>query len=595
MGGYSTNCPGAIEIRNAKEAIVTYQNGKTVPKFVTPFEGSWKDRDRGHLWFEAFDITFPKYYPELVERYKKGWRDGQGNYYKNIHHVPAKKISVTCKDGTRHHVECKDTPHIKHNMNGYTTFCLNKAVPASTPAYLGIPSENASHYEDLKKDWSGLGSTWANKTNTFNSEYFLGEKRDPNEWNDYKWNQTEPTLATYAVCTEKDVSKCPSKNKHRQVIQKMTDTHAKFDYITKCPHPVHIMRTDFDKEAPFVSYLNENDNGYWEIDMAMQCGETEVHIGPSKYITRKEIPAGAWVTRCMAEPLKGCPQHLGVPEKYKNVYPNKYWANFGDANFGAWRRKDEKFGVHYARRYGQTFLVCTEKDVTDCPTLQQHRTSVQAHLDTNHQAVKTCEFPVHIRNTDNEYWKWELFIPHRDQHNPDYLQQLREDENPLDHTDHTGWNDRTIVFVPGENLIQQENGYITKCLLEKPENYVSHIGYDWGTKYGNIDTNWANAYTNKYDIFQSSYQICYEPNVEDCPSIEDQRYDRKALELKASGYKCDGEETYLCCDGDEFEDLTCDPCWQCCEWKDAVEFSEGKIKVKPCPAHCNCDGNSPNV
>ena len=88
-------------------------------------------------------------------------------------------------------------------------------------------------------------------------------------------------------------------------------------------------------------------------------------------------------------------------------------------------------------------------------------------------------------------------------------------------------------------------------------------------------------------MYNSSYQICYEQDVEDCPSIEDQR---KALEYKGQvTVYCDAE-TYLCCDGDKVEDLTCDPCSECCEWKDAVEFSEeGKIKVKPCPAHCNCD------
>ena len=191
-----------------------------------------------------------------------------------------------------------------------------------------------------------------------------------------------------------------------------------------------------------------------------------------------------------------------------------------------------------------------------------------------------------------------LFIPHRDQHNPDYLQQLREDEHRTTYTLDHSYNDSTIVFVPGENdLTQQENGYITKCLLEKPEDYVHHIGNKWGTNYGNRDTNWANT----IELFNrdSTYQICYEPNVEDCPSIDDQRNDRKALHIEMGFpmfengeyiFKCYGEDRYLCCDGDNVKDLTCDPCSECCEYKDAVEYKDGKVRpLHICPTHCNCD------
>ena len=74
MGGHSTNCPDTIEIKHAKEAIVTYQNGKTERKVYTPLPNDdiFKDKDRGHIWFEAQDIPFQKYYPELVEIHKRG-------------------------------------------------------------------------------------------------------------------------------------------------------------------------------------------------------------------------------------------------------------------------------------------------------------------------------------------------------------------------------------------------------------------------------------------------------------------------------------------------------------------------------------------
>ena len=236
----STNCPSAIAIRNAKEAIVTYQNGKTErnteterKKYeYTPLYNEFKDHD---LYFIAQDIEFQKYYPKLVEKHKRGDEAG-GSTYKHIHIVPATKIEVACKDGTHHHVECKDTPRIKQNMNGYTTFCLNKAVPDNVPTYVGVPPVNALNYPT--REWSNIGPKWVNKMNTHNLEYGWDVKRTMN-----------PTHATYAVCTEKDVSKCPSREAHRQTIQNTIDTHGKFDHLKTCPYPVHVMRTDFDNEV----------------------------------------------------------------------------------------------------------------------------------------------------------------------------------------------------------------------------------------------------------------------------------------------------------------------------------------------------------
>ena len=125
-------------------------------------------------------------------------------------------------------------------------------------------------------------------------------------------------------------------------------------------------------------------------NLQLQCGGTKHHIGSSDMITKEEIVPGRYVTKCMKEPLRGARSMLECRKRTRTCFrinTGPILAILTLAHSGTRRLRRSSICPFTCR----TFLVCTETDVTKCPTLEQHRASVQAHLNKHHQDVKSSQ------------------------------------------------------------------------------------------------------------------------------------------------------------------------------------------------------------
>lgn len=347
---------------------------------------------------------------------------------------------------------------IPKNVGEYSTICMGKALHHCMPTYVGISHVDANEYPLHK--FTDAHMTDPRFVNNLNNSVYSADN-------------------ILAVCTEKDIRKCPTLDEHKQAIHEAHKKH--IPQVVNCDYPVHVLQTNeqFTKRANNEIITCKNDKGQ----------SRRVH-------TRTTKPSGrdGYFTFCSTEPLT-CPTHLGPTKEAKAYTPA--WSKMGEEWIDRVNENTYDFD--------KTYLVCTKKDVNDCPSAADQENMIRdARQQQEQRFLDECTYPLHVLRTDKGYegqsWNVDLKLP------------ILND---------------TVPFGPSSKGTRQSNGYYTQCM--------PHHTHTLHRRYMTEIPVYATVEQHLH-----MFQVCMDNDVTQCPTAKDQQtlVDKQAKENNPDLWNC---------------------------------------------------------